>query len=206
MGSTGSLDAVNADIDRNDTRATGHLGKTSAVAWAKRTAQECDSKSQNDSALGAYETGYALASYHTEDDDVEFVDLKNVNAFDWPDYATANNLVGLYFDHVHGIFPILDRQSFFAKYDNFVRGAIHPSAEDSVWLGSLNIIFAISAVFGQLSKRYGPQHHQQHLIYLKRARMLCLDQPVLFEDARVSTCRILGLLCLYFVTTCRLNR
>lgn len=197
---------VNVDTDRDDTRATGHLGKSSAVAWAMRTAQEAESKTENDSTLGAFETGYALASYHTEDEDVEFVDLTGVSAFDWPEYATADDLVGLYFDHVHNTFPLLDRQSFFAKYETFVRGAGNLSREDSVWLGGLNIVFAIGAVYGQLSKRYGPHYHQQHLIYLKRARMLCLDQPFLFEDARIYDCRVLGLLCLYFISTCRLNR
>lgn len=197
---------MNVDTDRDENRATGHLGKASAVSWAKRTAQECEPKTQNESSLGTYDIGYALASYHTEDDDVEFVDLTGVNAFDWPDYETANDLVGLYFENVHSILPLLDRQSFFTKYGNFVRGTATLSKEDSVWLGSLNIIFAISAVYGQLSKRYGPHYHQQHLVYLKRAQILCLDQPLLFEDARVSTCRVLGLLCLYFVSTCRLNR
>jgi hypothetical protein len=194
------------DTDRDETRATGHLGKASAVAWAKRTAQECDSKTRNGSTLGAYETGYALASYHTEDADVEFVDLSSVNAFDWPDYETANDLVGLYFDNVHSILPLLDRQIFLTKYENFLRGTSNLSTEDFVWLGSLNIVFAVSAVYGQLSKRYGPHYHQQHLVYLKRAQMLCLNQTLLFEDARVSTCRLLGLLSLYFVSTCRLNR
>lgn len=204
MGSTTSLDVVNVDTDRDDTRATGHLGKASAVAWAKRTAQECGSK--NESSFGSYKTGYALASYHTEDADVEFVDLTSVNAFDWPEYGTANDLVRLYFDNVHSVLPLLDRQSFFVKYENFVRGTANISTEDSMWLGSLNIVFAIGAIYGQLSKRYGPHYHQQHLVYLKRAQILCLDQSLLFDDARVSTCRTLGLLCLYFISTCRLNR
>ncbi|KUJ14533.1 uncharacterized protein LY89DRAFT_752603 [Mollisia scopiformis] len=206
VGSTGSLDAVNVDTDRDETRATGHLGKASAVAWAKRTAQECDTKSQKKTALGTHETGYTLASYHTEDDDVEFIDLSNVSAFDWPDYEAANTLVGLYFDSVHSILPLLDRQQFTTRYNNFARGTMNLSSDDSVWLGSLNLVFAIGAVYGQLTKRHDRGNHQDHLFYFKRAKMLCLDDDLLFRDARVSTCRMLGLLCFYFISTCRLNR
>ncbi|KAE8443556.1 hypothetical protein EG329_001718 [Mollisiaceae sp. DMI_Dod_QoI] len=206
IGSTGSLDVVNVDTDRDENRATGHMGKASAVAWAKRTAEEYETKTLQESTLGTHQTGYTLASYHTEDADVEFIDLSTVNAFDWPDYEMADALVRLYFDKVHNTFPLLDRQDFAAKYDTFSRGSANLSMEDGVWLGMLNLVFAIGAVYSQLSRQQDRGQHHDHLIYLKRAKMLCLDQDFLFQDARVSTARVLGLLCLYFVSTCRLNR
>ncbi|KAF8846750.1 hypothetical protein BDZ45DRAFT_755662 [Acephala macrosclerotiorum] len=206
IGSTGSMDVVNVDTDRDETRATGHMGKSSSVAWAKRTAQEYETKTQQQSTLGKTESGYTLASYHTEDADVEFVDMSNVNAFDWPEYETANSLVAIYFENVHGTLPLLDKAAFNAKYNRFARGSANLSSEDSIWLGSLNIIFAISAFYAQLTKYQDRGHHHDHLIFLKRAKMLCLDEDLLFQDARISTARVLGLLCLYFVSTCRLNR
>ena len=36
--------------------------------------------------------------------------------------------------------------------------------------------------------------------------MLLVDPGLLYEDARVATTAALGLLCLYFLTTCRMNR
>ncbi|CZR65645.1 uncharacterized protein PAC_15545 [Phialocephala subalpina] len=208
IGSTGSLDVVNVDPDRDETRATGHMGKASSVAWAKRTAVEYDTKTlaQQGSTLGTHQSGYTLASYHTEDADVEFVDMSNINEFDWPDYETADVLLGLYFENVHGTLPLVDREKFTTKYHDFPRGSEDLSSEDRVWLGTLNLIFAISAFYAQLIKRHDCGHHHDHLIYLKRAKVLCLDEDLLFKDARVSTARVLGLLCLYFISTCRLNR
>ncbi|TAQ89513.1 hypothetical protein B7494_g2172 [Chlorociboria aeruginascens] len=107
VGSTGSIDAINVDMDRDDTRATGHLGKSSSVSWAKRTAEECRQVNGQ---------GFNLASYHTEDADIESFDSTSINAYELPAYGLADILVDSYFDHVHNAFPILDRASFVHKY------------------------------------------------------------------------------------------
>lgn len=206
VGSTGSLDVINVNTDRDDTRATGHMGKSSSVAWAKRTADECQPNTNTPPAIGKHQTGFVLASYHTEDADVEFFDTSNVNCFDWPDSELADALVASYFERVHKAFPIVNKLDFMYRYNRFVRGSVDLSVEDVIWLGALNMIFAISAVYAHLTKSPNRGHYGDHLIYLARAKILCLDQGLLYEDARVLTTSALGLLCLYFITTCRLNR
>lgn len=194
------------DTDRDDTRATGLVGKSSAVAWAKRTAEECGPGRSNPAALGKRDIPFAPASYHTEDADFEESEVSNVDMFEWPDPRVADALVRSYFDHVHKAFPIVDKAAFTLKYTHFRPGSSDLSPEDLIWLGTLNTVFAISAVFAHLTKSPTRGHHNDHLLYVARAKLLCLDQGILYRDARVSTVCALGLLCLYYVSTCRLNR
>jgi Fungal specific transcription factor domain len=200
------LDVINVDIDQDDTRATGHIGKSSSVAWAKRTADECCQNTHQETALGRHDTGFTLASYHTEDADVEYVDTSNIDPYEWPDPKLADRLIRSYFDHVHNTLPIIDKAFFMSKYSGFIRGSNHLGLEDSVWLAMVNTVFAISSVYLDLTKAPDRGSHQDHLIYCARAKLLFLDQGLLYRDARISTTSALGLLCLYFITTCRLNR
>lgn len=206
VGSTGSIDVVNVDTDRDDTRATGHVGKSSAVAWAKRTADELRPEEGETPAFGMPKAGHVLASYHTEDADLEQFDTRNVDCYDWPEAAVADALVQSYFDTIHKSFPLVDRDTFMSTYNNFSRGSTHLSEEEKLWLGSLNVIFAIGAVYAHLSKNPYQAHHSDHSIYLARARIICLDGALLYEDPRVQTVSALGLLCLYYLATYRMNR
>jgi hypothetical protein len=209
VGSTGSLDVINVDTDRDDTRATGHMGKSSSVAWAKRTAEECEQISRQGLASGSNGPGFALASYHTEDADIEIFDTSDTSPFDWPNPKEADALVKLYFDHVHETFPILDKAMFMLRYHGFSRGIRDLSKEDVIWLATFNVVFAIGAVYLHLTiedKDRNRNLHHDHLIFFTRAKALYLDQGLLYEDARVPTTCALGLLSLYFLATCRLNR
>ncbi|KAK2629502.1 hypothetical protein QTJ16_000322 [Diplocarpon rosae] len=182
------------------------MGKSSSVAWAKRTVDECDSKAPARPKLGQRPSGFVYTSYHTEDPDLEYFDTSNVNCFDWPDPELADTLVQSYFDNIHRAFPIVEKLSFMTRYREFIRGSVDLQVEDVLWLGTLNTIFAISAVYAHLTRKQNRGHFYDHLIYLARAKVLCLDQGLLYEDARVQTTSALGLLCLYFITTGRLNR
>ncbi len=206
MGSTGSLDIINVDIDRDDARATGHIGKSSSVAWAKRTAEECNQTTHQGTAVGKHDTGFTLSSYYAEDADVEYFDVNNIDPYGWPDPKTADRLVDAYFDHVHNAMPIIDKAIFMSKYKRFIRGSNNLALEDLIWLATVNTVFAISSVYFDLCKNTEGRTHQDHLIYCARAKMLYLGQELLYQDARMSTTCALGLMCLYFVTTCRLNR
>jgi hypothetical protein len=194
------------DTDRDDTRATGHIGKSSSVAWAKRTAEECSQTTRQETTVGRHDSGFTLASYHTEDADVEYVDTSNIDPYEWPDPKVADRLIQSYLNHVHDTLPIIDKAVFMSKYRNFIRGSNDLGLEDAIWLATVNTIFAISSVYFDLSKSPERGSHRDHLIYCARAKMLSLDQGLLYQDARVSTTSALGLLCLYFIATCRMNR
>lgn len=182
------------------------MGKSSAVTWAKRTTEECRRTSHQDPASGKFDTGFALSSYHVEDADVEYVDTGNVNPYDWPEYNLADTLVGLYFDHIHHVFPVLDRTRFMARYRSFERGSSDLEPSGRIFLGIVNMVFAVSGVFADLTNCEDEGHVDNHLIYSARATKLCMDQAIIFQDARISTTCFLGLLSLYYVSNSRLNR
>jgi hypothetical protein len=200
------LDVVNVDTDLDDTRETGHIGKSSAVAWAKRTAEECNQSTEEPTTIGRRDTGFTQASYHTEDADIEPFDDSNVHPYDWPDPKLADNMIQSYFDHIHNTLPIVDKAAFMSKYDELIRRPDQLPSEDPVWLAKINIVFAISSVYFDLTKSPNQVNYQDHLVYCARAKKLFLDQGLLYQDARILTTCALGLLSLYFVTTCRLNR
>jgi len=206
VGSTGSLDVVNVDTDRDDTRATGHMGKASAVAWAKRTAEQVEESGRSVSALGASNLGFTSTTYHTEDTDVDHMEPGEVDMFKWPDPDIADEYVQSYFEHVHQTFPILDKTNFMHEYNNFARGTRNLTENQTIWLATSNAIFAISSVYAQVTKAESADHFHDHLTFCARAKGLCMDQGLLYQDASIKSLSALGLLSLYYMTTGRLNR
>lgn len=206
MGSVGSLDVVNVDTDKENNRGTGHVGKASAVAWAKRTTEECRRSSRQNSPRGESGPDLTSLSYFIEDADLDFVDTSNVNMFDWPEETLADMLLHTYLEQVHNAFPILDMEDFMSRYKQFDRGSSDFSSDDRFWLAQLNAVFAIAAVFLHITKSRTRSHHHDHLIYSARARLLCMSEDILYEDAQVATTCALGLLSLYYFATCRLNK
>jgi hypothetical protein len=206
VGSTGSLDVINVDADREDMRATGHMGKSSSVAWLKRTATASAETANEDSPLGTKPESLSLPSYHTEDSDLAPIDFSNINPFEWPEVPLADFLVSAYFRNTHPALPLIEKEAFMTKYKRFARGSNNLSDEDSIWLGKVNMVFAISALHTQLTDVGHQSNHFDHVTYLERARLLGLDGNLLYQDASVSTVCATGLLCLYFISAGRLNR
>ena len=206
VGSTGSLDVINVDTDHDETRATGHMGKASAVAWAKRTDEECQNIDDDSFYGGMPDEGYTFTSYYTEDADVQPFDTSRVIAFEWPEEHVADFLIQTYFDQVHDVFPVLNKSKFMKRYNEYDRGSTPVSDPDLLWLSCLNSMFAIGAVHAHFSKNNKLVSYADHLVYSTRARMLGMDQRVMYEDPRISSTISLGMLCLYYMTTCRMNK
>ena len=207
VGSTGSLDVVNVDTDRSETRATGHMGKSSSVTWAKRTANEVQQSGKSVASLGL-DGGFTSTTYHTEDKDVDHIEPDNfdVDFFDWPDPVVADGYIESYFEHVHHTFPILDKVGFMVEYNHFERGSRDLTASQTIWLGTLNTLFAISSQYAQITEAQPRELHYEHYIYCARAKGLLVDEGFLYQDVSIKTLRALGLLSLYYMTTGRLNR
>ncbi|CAG8978305.1 hypothetical protein HYALB_00005891 [Hymenoscyphus albidus] len=208
-GSTGSLDAVHVDTDRDDTRPTGHIGKSSSVSWAKRTAEEVLHSGSQESSIAPQESDINISSYHTEDQDIEQLEFNPLTSFEfsheWPEPLLAEGLVQSYFKDVHNSLPILDKPTFLGEYRNF-RHKSTSTEEGHIWLGTLNLVFAISSYHADLKQSKEQRHYNSHQIYLQRAKLLCMNDNLLYKDARISTVCGLGLLCLYYTATCNLNR
>ncbi|EPE24930.1 Zn2/Cys6 DNA-binding protein [Glarea lozoyensis ATCC 20868] len=207
VGSTGSVDAVHDDPDREDNRPRGHLGKSSAVAWAQRTADELRKTSSQESSVDLQEADFNLPSYHIEDGDISYVvDEETLDIFEWPDIRLAHELVRNYFAHVHNAFPIIDKLSFESWYTRATPDTSSLSEDETVWLSTLNLIFAIAAYHAHLTNAQHRGAHYDHQVYCARAKKLSMDERLLYRDARLSNVSAMGLQCLYYLATCHINR
>lgn len=206
MGSTESLDIINTDADKDDTRQTGHFGKSSSVTWVKRSAQQASTSKGHESLLGIQDGEHALASYHTEDEDIYVVNTANVNPFEWPEERVSDTLLDIYWTHVHNIFPILDKAKFLKTYREFPRGSVALSIDQIIWLAMLNSIWAISCIFAQLTWAEFQPHHDDHSIYIAKARTLGKELDVVYGDPRISMVQFLAMISLYYLTADRLNK
>ncbi|PVH76575.1 hypothetical protein DL98DRAFT_535505, partial [Cadophora sp. DSE1049] len=180
IGLTGSLDITYISIDWDDIKATGYIGKSLSVAWAKRAADE--------TLIGCY-TRLVLLSYYTEDADVEFFDTSDINLFEWPEQELADTLVELYFTTTYKACLIVDKFNFMRRYNQFDRLLLANFAiEDMIWLGTLNTIFAISAVHTYLTRSRNRDYDWDYLVYITRAKMLCFDTGLFYKDASKILC------------------
>lgn len=206
VGSTGSLDVVALDTDRNETRGIGHLGKSSAVAWQHRT-EEAIGLDPNFLGEGdQLKDTITMSSYHTEDADLEYFDTSTVNMYAWPSAQLAGELVESYFTYIHDIFPILNKKHFLSRFHTFPRNSGQLSKEDFIWLGILNIVFAISSTHGRLMATPNLGNPSDHRLYCARATLIFSNQELYLQDSRVSSTCGLGLLSLYYLANNRLNR
>lgn len=204
-GSIGSLDETAIDTDQPDTVGIGHIGKASASDWQHR-AEEIGMKEINERGQQRLPPPAAVSTYHTEDADIELPDIAQINAYGLPSAQLSGNLVQAYFDHVHNIFPILDKADFLTKYHAFNRDNPNTSSDAATWLATLNCVFAISAYQGRITSSRSLGNAGDHLVYCARATKLVLHQDMWFQDATISIVTTLGLLGLYFLSTNRINK
>lgn len=203
VGSTGSLDAVAVDTNRDEeTRATGFLGKSSSVRWIQRAEQEVHGPSSTDQMKSE------TALYQTGDPDLcEPVEQGDhvLWKYELPEIGIATKLVDTYFDHVHQDFPILSKPSFLQRFHYYTnnRGRIF-NEKDHMALCQINCVFAISSTFALLmAENVDPRGH---LVYYARTRALGLEeQPTNAQTSLDYVCS-LGLLGLYLVSNHFINR
>lgn len=214
VGSTGSLDAVNTDTNKDEaTRAFGFLGKSSVATWVQRAAQEADT-------VGAESGGFAppskedkipltQATYHTTDADTKESEQGSVTATAWPTPSTAHLLVTSYFATTHDVFPVINKKEFLSRFRTFPREQqpVHElNADDKAWLCTLNAVLAIGAKHAQLVKAGHAADERDHGLYYRRAKMLGLGTQLLFTDAELKQTVCLALCALYLTANNQVNR
>lgn len=201
---------VNEDTNRDESaRATGYMGKSSAVTWVQR-AKKAATNDAEDKKHVSRSTGTAAngpfmdSTYHAEPSNSLTVEIDEVNPLEWPLPHIANALVDSYFEHIHISFPILPKQDFYAKFNTFPKDQI--STEDQCFLSLVNMVFAIGAKFAHLTRADYRGHDRDHYMFYARARALGMDERTLNKDPELQHTTCLGVLGLYLLTTDQLNR
>ncbi|KAI9735695.1 MAG: hypothetical protein M1818_006303 [Claussenomyces sp. TS43310] len=210
VGSTGSIDNINEDPNRDETaRAIGFMGKNSAITWVQRARKESE---QNLGSGGKpMPTGssnhYVESSYLARDSDFPTVDEELVNPFEIPTARVARALVNTYFEKVHPIFPVLIKNNFLRELEEFLQGTIEEVTEEQQnWLCLLNVIFAIGSRCSHVLGTEWRGDVRDHLIYIARSRRLGLDSRAIYKDPELNHTVNLCLFGIYFLCTEQINK
>ena len=235
VGSNEDLDTMDEDLLRNEqSRATGYLGKNSAVQWLRRIHHEADTAGQEGASnegpygppgKGAKATAAraealkerqsknpfpllhtSSCSFYLDDEtvDMDFV----VDPLDLPPLETAERLVNCFMETVQNSYPILAKKTFvtqFYHYYNSVARGI-PYQLPQKWQAMLNLVFAIGAAYSHLIGASWRADDRDHFLYHSRAWALSLKDPWWFSHPDLPQTQITGLLALYYLTIGHVNR
>ena len=221
-GSTGSLDCIDEDYNRNPAvRATGYQGKNSDLTWMQRlkrqTAQNIEGEDDSGNSLPDGQTSpsdhndhsnpafspISESTYHCDDltlDPPVFVD-----PFEVPSQATANMLFQTYLESVHPVFPIIGKSTFISQYQTF-QLSHDPSKINHNWLAILNLIFAIGAKYSHLVQAEWSGDKFDHMVYFTRARILGFNSDAILGHAELQKVQIAGLMSFYLMALNQINR
>jgi hypothetical protein len=235
VGSNEDLDTMDEDLLRNEqSRATGYLGKNSAVQWFRKIHHEADTAGQagalNEGPYGPPGRGAqataaraqalkerqlkntfpqlhtSSCSFYLDDEtvDIDFV----VDPFDLPPLETAQRLLNCYMQTVQASYPILAKKTFVTQfyhyYNSVARG--NPYQLPQKWQAMLNLVFAIGAAYSHLIGAPWRADDRDHFLHHSRAWALSLKDPWWFSHPDLPQTQITGLLALYYLTIGHVNR
>ncbi|KAJ8103135.1 fungal-specific transcription factor domain-containing protein [Lipomyces tetrasporus] len=203
-GSTGSVDHLDEDINSiGISSPEGYLGKSSDIDWIKKIFEVTNDaeKDDNDFESGFFHpriSDIETASYNLDDLDlaVESVDLSSM-----PPRFIADKLIDSYFETVHPSFPILLEPLFRYQYDIFCAGYLNEAPTQ--WLALLNLVFAISSIYGHHIKADFEGHELDHLQYYIRSKIL---KPDVATPGDVQHVQYIALLSFYLFASSHVNR
>ncbi|KAI4177125.1 MAG: hypothetical protein LQ343_000607 [Gyalolechia ehrenbergii] len=223
-GSTDSVDCINEDFNRSDdARSTGFQGKTSEITWMGKLMQRTYAQGYDDNEknIPPMNFGFGLDHMYEHEakdaaknrllsnsnfycDDVPFLILDNVQAYQLPPRATADSLLTCYLESVHPVFPILGRTTFLKQYQAFYNNLNLNTGPK--WLSVLNLIFALGARYSGLVRAEWKGSADEHDVYFSRAWLLGLDADSIWTQAELQRIQIAGLASFYFMATHQINR
>ncbi|EPS31954.1 hypothetical protein PDE_06913 [Penicillium oxalicum 114-2] len=208
VGSLEAQDQVSEDLNRSEqSRATGHLGKSSEITWMQRlqeTAVQRRKKSGPGTQVGVDGTLADLPknlNYHLDDFDIHVAEP--VQKYWVPPRPLADTLLDTYLAVAHPYFPIINRPLFQDQYRAFFGETVLPGDK---WIAILNTIFAVAASYAQLAELEWRDEAEDHLIYLARARMLSLEGDDLFRHPDLQQVQLEGLITFYLLTIDQIHR
>lgn len=208
VGSLDGLDQIDDDINHTEeSRATGHLGKSSEITWMQRLQQAADERRRERAGHteatpdGTFHERAHDLNYHL--DDLDITVPQPVERYWIPPRPLADKLFETYLLVAHPYFPIINRSLFSDQYRTFFDNFALPGDR---WMAILNVIFAIAANHAHVAELDGHGDPQDHLVYLTRARMLSMDGDDLFRHPDLQQVQVEGLISFYLLSTDQIHR
>jgi len=230
VGSSGDLDLVDEDLMRDEqTRASGFIGKASEIQWLRKLHTE----GGNDKEDGPYgppghdreaatERLAALrhrqrsnpvplmhtskANYYLDQEPLETDFI--ADPMEMPPFETAERLIMAYMESCHNSFPFLAKKAVMSEFYHYYAASQRgkPYNPPQKWLATMNLVFAIGAVYSHLTAAEWCADDRDHLMYYSRACTLGLKDPWWFSHPDLPQMQITGLLSFYYLSIGRVNR
>jgi hypothetical protein len=208
VGSSDALDQVEDDVNlTEESRATGHIGKSSEITWIQRLQKAADARRKG-SAGNSEATQGGIRSDQIHDlnyhlDDLDITVSEPVQRYWIPPRPLADKLFETYLIVAHPYFPIINRSLFSDQYRTFFDSFALPGDK---WMAILNVIFAIAANYAHVAQLDWRGDILDHLVYLTRARMLSMDGDDLFCHPDLQQVQVEGLIAFYLLSTDQIHR
>ncbi|KAJ4984132.1 C6 transcription factor [Stagonosporopsis vannaccii] len=232
VASSGEQDVLDQDPMRNEeTRAAGFIGRVSEIQLPRGLHSAGSSSSHGggpwrplgdeeatvDGRLEAHRRRY---SGHTTpsllpaskvsfylDDEVFESDVM-VDPLEMPPFESAEKLIQTYMQSAQNFFPILAKKTFVSWFYHYYASVQcgKPYSVSRNWQATLNLVFAIGAVYSHLVKAEWQADDRDHLIYHSRAWMLSMQDPWGFSNPDLPHMQITGLLSFYYLSIGHINR
>lgn len=236
VGSTGSLDRINEDFNRNaTTRATGFIGKNSEISWLQSLKKQteyvpsgCDGDeghAQRSAVDLSSTTSYAEhAATWTGGSSSQAVPNGDSVALSESTYH-CDDLTVLIPGQVE-LYELPPKQTADALFQNYL-DTVHPSfpiigkitfaaqyrtffesdkTPGNNWLAILNLIFAIGAKYSHLVQAEWRGDERDHLLYFTRARMLAMNSDTILGHPDLQQVQVAGLMAFYLLSINQINR
>lgn len=204
MGDTDQVDHDNYNKALPENRTGAYLGQVSDMAWTQRLKSELgqDPKGQGRPQV---RKGPEIDGDFGPSTDMSTVG-DQVDPFQMPVKTTADMLFDVYFATVHPSFPIINKAEFTSKYNKLFNCMDNESFSDLIFLATLKLVFAISAIHAHVSGSEWAGDERDHILYFAQARLLAVDNGILDDVVYIEQVQVHALGALYFLATDQLNR
>ncbi|RDW61180.1 uncharacterized protein DSM5745_10678 [Aspergillus mulundensis] len=205
QGSLDEIDLVKEDLNRSDkTVAVGFFGKNSEVAWMQKL-EDVSGHGAHPEPDGDNATSRDIPinsmSYHLDDLAIPFTD--SVDQYAVPEKELADLYFNAYMESVHPSFTVVRKHTFTSQYEQFYKKRQFPPRK---WLAVLNMIFALGCRYCKLTGQVmAGERDTDDMVFLNRARKLCLSGNVLFQHDDLQQIQVMLLVSVYLIALGQVN-
>lgn len=199
------------DEDHNrseESRATGHMGKSSEITWMHRLESEAKEQSGNPSSSKSLaQSGLPMSdpissmNYRLDHDRLSNIEV--MNPFVLPPKPLSDRLLQVYLDKVHNDIPLIRKCLFLEQYRRlFLGNRVNPGRG---WLAIFNMVLAIASRFCKVSGHEFMGEPDDN-VFFARAKALNLSENIGYDHEDLQQVQAEVLVAFYFITVSQVNR
>lgn len=182
-------------------QATVVVGGHSEVTWLHRLKCELSQENVEDHVTHLERTTISSVSY--VQDEAGLVILQDTNLSKRPPKHIADQLIDSYFQNVHPLFPIVEKEAFQKQYRAFYSGSSVRYGDR--WLSIFNLVLAIATRHSFLAGSFATLEHDGHELYFSRGWRLNKNDHAILNQPDLQEVQVEGLTALYLFSVGQLD-